>query len=141
MNVFLKTIRLRTGDVIACGLEDNFTLDDLTDKKYITLHNPVTYTSFKFIDPKTDQLVDTTAMSPFNGITGDHEIQIKSDEIISINSIRDGARERYLRFLQQLDAYNVAGDMVPSTVPTEDELEEMERMEALLQMPTSNVLH
>ena len=140
-NVFLKSVRLKTGELLACGMDDNYTLDDLAEKKFITLHDPVVYGSFKFLDPKTDQLIDTTSMSPFNGVTSDRDVVIVADQIVCINSLRESAMERYNRFVRQIDAYNLAGDMILNNQGN-NELDEIDdKAQELLNMPTLDILH
>lgn len=139
---FYKSVRLKTGELLACVLDDDFTLESLENKKYITLHDPVIYDSFKFLDPKSDQIVDTTTMTPFVGVTSDRNVVIVADQIISINSLRDSARDRYNRFVRQLDAYNIAGDIVNHPGVDVDPINEEElRLQELLNMPTDNILH
>jgi hypothetical protein len=140
-NVYLKSLRLRTGELLACGLDDNYTLNDLLNKKFITLHDPVVYGSFKFLDPKTDELIDTTSMSPFNGVTSDRDVVIVADQIVSICSLRDSAMQRYNRFVRQIDAYNLAGDMILNNQGLNEVVEIDEKAQELLNMPTLDILH
>lgn len=140
-NVYLKSVRLRTGELLACGLDDNYTLNDLVNKKFVTLHDPVVYGSFKFLDPKTDQLIDTTSMSPFNGVTSDRDVVIVADQIVSISSLREGAMERYNRFVRQLDAYNLAGDIILNNQGMNEIDESDDKAQELLDMPTLDILH
>lgn len=108
----VKSLKLKTGELIAAKMDADFTIADFVEReKYVTLHEPVVYSSFKFLDPESNQIVDTVAMAPLNGITNDKSVVIEASLIMFISDIRDNTLERYERFLSQLAEYNNAGDI------------------------------
>lgn len=121
MNYF-KSLKLQTGELIAAKLEHNYMISDLREReKYITLHDPVVYSSFKFLDPQTDQIVDTVSMAPLNGITDDRAVVIEASLIMFINELRPSTIERYERFLSQLSEFNSAGDITTDDLDVDSE--------------------
>ena len=108
----IKSLKLHNGELIACTLEADYELSDFEQEKYITLHDPVVYASFKFLDPQTDQVVDTISMAPYNAVTEDRAIIISTSIIQSVGNMRQGAQQRYENFVRQLDKYNQVGDQI-----------------------------
>lgn len=107
----IKSLRLKTGELVAAKLDADYTIADFAEReKYITLHDPVVYVGFKFLDPESNQVIETISMSPFNGISDDRAIVIEANNILFISEMRDGAKERYHKFLSQLVEYNKLGD-------------------------------
>ena len=142
-DIFYKSIKLKTGEVIACALHTNHNLESIVANKYVTLIDPIVYSSFRFMDPKMDQLVDATSMQPFNMTTNDHEIIIATDQVVSVSSLRKTVIDRYKKFVSQLEAYNLAGDVLLNNneqLNQEDMLEEL-KYQSLLNMPTDNQIH
>ena len=140
---YVKSIRLKSGELLAASLEADFSILDFENLRYITLHNPILYNSFKFLDPHTDQVVDTISMSPYNALTDDRAIIIQTSRIESISLMREAATKRYMAFISQLDKYNKAGDDILQLQSQADVQEpEAEDPNAfLMDLPDSKFFH
>lgn len=140
--MIIKTLKLKSGELIAAKLDYNYTIVDFTEReKYVTLHDPIVYTNFRFVDPETDQLVDTISMAPLNGITDDRAIVIDASSVMFVSEIRPRALERYLRFLDQIDEYNKAGDVTMDDPEDQAAPEAEEPEETVIVQPSSKILH
>ena len=137
--MIIKTLKLKSGELIAAKLDNDFTLADFVEReKYVTLHDPIVYSSFRFLDPSSDQLIDTVSMAPLNAITDDRAIVIEASTIMFIGEIRPRALERYMKFLSQLTEYNNAGDV---TMDEEDSAEDtLEKLAIMITPPGSDKL-
>jgi hypothetical protein len=99
----IKSLRLKTGEVIACGVEDNLDLEGIQSKRFLTIYKPVLFNSFKFLNPQ-QQVVETISMSPFMNTSIDDSYEISSDQVVNICNVRPLALERYkdyVRYMQQ----------------------------------------
>jgi len=141
---YVKSIRLKSGELLAASLEADFSILDFENLRYITLHNPILYNSFKFLDPHTDQVVDTISMSPYNALTDDRAIIIQTSRIESISSMREAAAKRYMAFISQLDKYNKAGDdilQLQSQADVQEPEAEEDPNAFLMDLPDSKFFH
>lgn len=91
------SLKLVTGEVIACGVDEPLTDETLITKKFIKLDKPVLFSNFKFVD-NTGQVIETVSMSPFNPVSTDVTYRIKTNCILSVNSIKPSALERYNQY-------------------------------------------
>jgi hypothetical protein len=140
---YVRSIRLKSGELLAASIEADFSILDFENLRYITLHNPILYNSFKFLDPNTDQVVDTISMSPYNSLTDDPAIIIQTSRIESISSMREAAAKRYTAFISQLDKYNKVGDDILQ-LQSQIEVEEPEAEDPnafLMDLPDSKFFH
>jgi hypothetical protein len=99
----IKSLRLKTGEVLACGVEDNLDLESIQSKRFLTIYKPVLFDSFKFLNPQ-QQVVETISMSPFMNTSIDESFIISSDQVVNICDVRPLALERYkdyVRYMQQ----------------------------------------
>ena len=99
----IKSLRLKTGEVLACGVEDNLDLEGIQSKRFLTIYKPVLFNSFKFLNPQ-QQVVETISMSPFMNTSIDDSFIISSDQVVNICDVRPLALERYkdyVRYMQQ----------------------------------------
>jgi hypothetical protein len=99
----IKSLRLKTGEVLACGVEDNLDLEGIQSKRFLTIYKPVLFNSFKFLNPQ-QQVVETISMSPFMNTSIDDSYIISSDQVVNICDVRPLALERYkdyVRYMQQ----------------------------------------
>jgi len=142
-DVFYRSLKLKTGETITCGLHKDYKLEDISSMKFIVLIDPVVYDNFRFMDPKIDQVVDATTMVPFNMTTNDHEITIYADQVVAISSLRKQVTDRYKRFVSHLEAFNTAGDIILNNQPDQGERDMKEELEfqSLLNMPIPDVAH
>jgi hypothetical protein len=142
---YIRSLRLKSGELLAATLEADFSILDFENLRYITLHNPILYNSFKFLDPHTDQVVDTISMSPYNALTNDKAVIIQTSRIESINTLREGAAKRYNAFVSNLDQYNRAGDEIlnQQSEPVQAESEsESDVMDSILRdLPDTKFFH
>ena len=140
---YVRSIRLKSGELLAASIEADFSILDFENLRYITLHNPILYNSFKFLDPNTDQVVDTISMSPYNSLTDDQAIIIQTSRIESISSMREAAAKRYTAFISQLDKYNKVGDDILQ-LQSQIEVEESQSEDPnafLMDLPDSKFFH
>lgn len=91
------SLKLITGEVIACGIDEPLNDETLITKKFVKLDKPVLFSNFKFVDG-TGQVIETVSMSPFNPVSTDTTYLIKTNTIVSINSIKPSALERYNQY-------------------------------------------
>jgi hypothetical protein len=140
---YVRSIRLKSGELLAASIEADFSILDFENLRYITLHNPILYNSFKFLDPNTDQVVDTISMSPYNALTDDPAVIIQTSRIESISTMREAAAKRYTTFISQLDKYNKVGDeMLHEQAQPEVEESQPEDPDAfLINLPDSKFFH
>jgi hypothetical protein len=118
-----KAIKLKTGELIACSSEKDITTRSLNENRFITVHNPVMFNSFKFVD-EDGELVETISMMPLIPVSEDTEYDISTDCIMSVASIRAHAVDRYTAFLDHMMEQRAAGTEDDDLVPLEDLLEE-----------------
>jgi hypothetical protein len=97
----LKTIRFKNGDIIACGVDDKLTMENLHDYGFITIRDPVEFNTFKFLNNQ-GQVVETISMAPFIPSTNDHEILVPTESILTVCNLRPGAQLRYDNYLDTL---------------------------------------
>lgn len=97
----LKTIRFKNGDIIACGVDDKLTMENLHDYEFIAIQDPVEFSTFKFLNNQ-GQVVETISMAPFIPSTADHEILIPTESILTVCNLRPGAQLRYDNYLDAL---------------------------------------
>lgn len=98
------SLRLRTGEILACGSENSIDTGMLERQTRVVITNPIVFESFKFPDYETGQVVETISMIPYMPISADTEYTMRSDAIITIGSLRDSALERYKKYLAQMQA-------------------------------------
>lgn len=67
----------------------------------LTITNPVSFNSFKFMDQE-GELVETISMMPLIPITDTEELELSTDHIFSMATMRPAAAERYRSFLLHL---------------------------------------
>jgi len=91
------SLKLITGEVIACGIDEPLNDETLITKKFVKLDKPVLFSSFKFVD-NTGQVIETVSMSPFNPVSTDISYTLKTNCIMSVNSIKPSALEKYNQY-------------------------------------------
>lgn len=139
----IKTLKLKNGDIIACGFHSDLKMSDLAGARnvLVKLQNPIIYSNFRFLDPETNQIVDTVAMAPYNSISDDKEVVIEATQIQSICNMREAAKKRYLQFVNQLDSYNREGDrQLENTQLGQEDHPEIDE-ESVFIMPADANLH
>lgn len=99
----VKTIKFKSGELIACGVDDRLTTENLHDYDLITIKDPVVFSSFKFLN-QYSQVVETIGLAPFIATSNDTEYLIPSDSILTISNLRPGALDRYNNYLDLLHA-------------------------------------
>lgn len=96
-----KTIKFKNGDVVACGVDDKLTIESLHDYEFITIKDPVIFSTFKFLN-HMDQVVETIGMAPYIPTSSDEEVVVPSESILTICNLRPGALDRYTGYLDML---------------------------------------
>jgi len=91
------SLKLITGETIACGIDEPLNDETLITKKFVKLDKPVLFSNFKFVD-NTGQVVETVSMSPYNPVSTDLTYMMKTSCIMSVNSIKPSALERYNQY-------------------------------------------
>jgi len=98
MNLHYKAIKLKTGELMACSCEIDITTNTLVNNKFVTLHNPVLFNSFKFLD-QDGELVETISMMPLIPVSESTIYDISTDAIMVVSNLRGPAVERYNNFV------------------------------------------
>lgn len=120
----VKTIKFKSGELIACGVDDRLTTENLHDFDLITIRDPVVFSSFKFLN-QYSQVVETIGLAPFIATSNDTEYLIPSDSILTISNLRPGALDRYEKYLDLLHAEQSGALDQPEPKPdmvTEEEI-------------------
>jgi len=98
MNLHYKAIKLKTGELMACSCESDITTNTLVNNKFVTLHNPVLFNSFKFLDQE-GELVETISMMPLIPVSESTSYDVSTDAIMVVSNLRGPAVERYNNFV------------------------------------------
>lgn len=98
MNLHYKAIKLKTGELMACSCETDITTNTLVTNKFVTLHNPVLFNSFKFLDHE-GELVETISMMPLIPVSENTIYDISTDAIMVVSTLRGPAVTRYNDFV------------------------------------------
>lgn len=93
-----KAIKLKSGELMACGTEQDLNTRILASTRFITVHNPVVFNSFKFID-ENGELVETISMQPMIPIAEESSLEISTDSIMTVATLRAAAADKYNVFL------------------------------------------
>lgn len=101
----IKGLRFKTGEIVACRLDDTEKTDvELLTDRFLTIHEPIQFVSFKFADPESGQIIETISMSPFFVISGASSFTVTTDTIMLISDLHASALSRYEQFLEQMSA-------------------------------------
>ena len=93
-----KAIKLKSGELSACGTEQDLDTRILASTRFITVHNPVVFNSFKFID-ESGELVETITMQPMIPIAEESILEISTDSIMTVATLQASAADKYNVFL------------------------------------------
>ena len=99
--IHYKAIKLKSGELMACSSEWDFSTKDVLKNKTIKVDNPVIFQSFKFVDGE-GELVETISMMPMIPITDHTTVEISADHVFSVTEMRPQAAEKYTMFLEHL---------------------------------------
>ena len=83
---------------MACSCESDITTNTLVNNKFVTLHNPVLFNSFKFLDQE-GELVETISMMPLIPVSESTSYDVSTDAIMVVSNLRGPAVERYNNFV------------------------------------------
>lgn len=120
----VKTIKFKSGELIACGVDDKLTTENLHNFDLITIRDPVVFSSFKFLN-QYSQVVETIGLAPFIATSDETEYLVPSNSILTISNLRPGALDRYVKYLDLLHAEQSGALDQPETQPdmaTEEEI-------------------
>ena len=109
MNLHYKAIKLKTGELMACSCETDITTNTLVNNKFVTLHNPVLFNSFKFLD-QDGELVETISMMPLIPVSESTIYDISTDAIMVVSNLRGPAVNRYNDFVVHIAEQRAAED-------------------------------
>lgn len=109
------SLRLKTGEMLACCSESGIDTTVIESQRWVTVDYPVMFESFKFPDYETGQVIETVSMMPFIPISDDTAYAISTDSIVSVGSLRASATERYIKYLEQMQA------KIEASLATEDD--------------------
>lgn len=109
MNLHYKAIKLKTGELMACSCETDITTNTLVTNKFVTLHNPVLFNSFKFLD-HDGELVETISMMPLIPVSESTIYDISTDAIMVVSNLRGPAVNRYNDFVVHIAEQRAAED-------------------------------
>ena len=82
---------------MACGTEQELNTRTLSTTRFVTVHNPVVFNSFKFMD-EAGELVETISMQPMIPIAEQTILEISTDCIMTVATLQESA-EKYTIFL------------------------------------------
>lgn len=122
MKTYYKAFKLKSGEIMACQTEEDYSMLNMRGRFAITVSNPVIFNSFKFLDGD-GELVETISMMPMIPVTDDTSLDISVDHIFSITEMRPQAAERFEKFLEHLKDQVEAEDKAEELADTEDQEE------------------
>jgi hypothetical protein len=99
--IHYKAIKLKSGELMACSSEWDFSTKDVLKNKTVKVDNPVIFQSFKFVDGD-GELVETISMMPMIPISDHTTVEIAADHVFSVTEMRPQAAEKYTMFLERL---------------------------------------
>lgn len=83
---------------MACGTDQEINTRTLSTTRFVSVHNPVVFHSFKFID-EAGELVETISMQPMIPIAEESILEISTDCIMTVATLQASAVEKYNVFL------------------------------------------
>jgi len=119
-----KAIKLKSGELMACGTEQEINTRTLSTTKFVTVHNPVVFNSFKFMD-EAGELVETISMQPMIPIAEQSILEISTDCIMTVATLQASAADKYALFLSHYS--DISND--ESNEEQMDLLEELDDLE------------
>lgn len=90
----IKAVKLITGQLLTCGVEDGLTLEKVLGRHILRIFRPVIFESYKYLNNQ-QQVVETISMSPYMNNSTDDFYEIPADYILGVASVRPLALERY----------------------------------------------
>lgn len=140
--IHYKAIKLKSGELMACSSEWNFSTKDVLKNKTIKVDNPVIFQSFKFVDGD-GELVETISMMPMLPITDNTTVEIAADHVFSVAEMRPQAAEKYTMFLEHLNQQLLPEIDVQAQAEYDEYIEEEEYDENVIDMTKYNprILH
>jgi len=128
-----KAIKLKSGELMACGTEQEINTRTLSNTKFITVHNPVVFNSFRFLD-ESGELVETISMQPMLPIAEESILEISTDSIMTVATLQPSAADKYNIFL----SHYVDSDNNEDSEEEQQQqlLEDLDEIEALVGFKT-----
>jgi len=105
-----KAIKLKSGELMACGTEQEINTRTLSTTRFVTVHNPVVFNSFKFMD-EAGELVETISMQPMIPIAEQSILEISTDCIMTVATLQVSAAEKYNMFLSHYSDISNSDEM------------------------------
>lgn len=95
----LKSIKLKTGEVLVCAIEkENFDLN----QRFVKLINPISFHSVRSLNT-AGHVIETISMAPFMVTSIQAEIHVASDSIMSVCSPSMESMRRYTQFVAVIE--------------------------------------
>lgn len=140
--IHYKAIKLKSGELMACSSEWDFSTKDVLKNKTIKVDNPVIFQSFKFVDGE-GELVETISMMPMIPITDHTTVEISADHVFSVAEMRPQAAEKYTMFLEHLHMHQLPEMDVQAQAEYDEYMEEEEYDENVIDINKYNprILH
>ena len=118
---------------MACGTEQEINTRTLSNTKFVTVHNPVVFSSFRFMD-ETGELVETISMQPMIPITEESILEISTDCIMTVATLQASAADKYTVFLSHYSDISNDAD-------NEEQMELLDELEDLDNVAEFKLLH
>lgn len=93
-----KTIKLKSGELLACGIETDFDLNNTS----VLIYRPIQFSSFKFMNQR-GQVVESITLTPFLVTSNDEIMEISTDSIMTVCDLTPTALSRYKQFVDIVD--------------------------------------
>lgn len=93
-----KTIKLKSGELLACGIETDFDLNHSS----VLIYRPIQFSSFKFMNQR-GQVVESVTLTPFLVTSNDEIMEISTDSIMTVCDLTPTALSRYKQFVEIVD--------------------------------------
>jgi hypothetical protein len=135
--IHYKAIKLKSGELMACSSEWDFSTKDVLKNKTIKVDNPVIFQSFKFVDGE-GELVETISMMPMIPISDHTTVEISADHVFSVSEMRPQAAEKYAMFLERLQEQLLPEMDVQAQAEYDEYSEEEEYDENVIDMTKYN---
>ena len=118
---------------MACGTEQEINTRTLSNTQFVTVHNPVVFNSFRFID-EAGELVETISMQPMLPIAEESILEISTDSIMTVATLQASAADKYNVFLSHyVDSEDDEGS---EEEQQQQLLEDLDDLEALVGIKT-----
>lgn len=104
-----KGLKFANGNLVAAGIDFPYSNQELMQRDFLELHEPIEFIPFKFADPQSGQIIETISMAPFIPVSGQSSIIVRMSDVIAITNLHETAERRYVQYLEQLKTRAIIG--------------------------------